>query len=149
MGKGLITQGDSKLQNIFLKDGNRPYCEDWNHIDTVGIERWWATCNRKSTNMPSWNKFSWTIWNFVCRQFCHVRNWCRRKPDPQAKEWNRAQSLSYIQQQLVKMLCIITACINYWLFQSMTLERIDLRWWDQQLACWWLVTLLNSLHPCA
>ena len=24
-----------KLQNIFLNEGNRPYCEDWSYIDTV------------------------------------------------------------------------------------------------------------------
>ena len=24
-------------KHFFLKDGNLPYCEDWNHIDTVAI----------------------------------------------------------------------------------------------------------------
>ena len=23
------------MQNVFLNDGNRPYCEDWSYIDTI------------------------------------------------------------------------------------------------------------------
>jgi hypothetical protein len=38
IGKGHITQECFQVAKCFLKDDNRPYCEDWNHIDVVSIE---------------------------------------------------------------------------------------------------------------
>jgi len=40
MGKGHNTQECFQVANIFLKDDNRPYCEDWSHIDVVSIDGW-------------------------------------------------------------------------------------------------------------
>ena len=34
----LLFGSASRFQKIFSKDGNRPYCEDWSHIDNVVIE---------------------------------------------------------------------------------------------------------------
>jgi DNA replication protein DnaC len=44
----------SRFQNVFLKGGNRPYCEDWNHADTVDMEVM-DTCNRKPIDKPYCN----------------------------------------------------------------------------------------------
>ncbi|MBA3285771.1 MAG: hypothetical protein H0U27_12030 [Nitrosopumilus sp.] len=37
--------------------------------------------------------------------------------------------------------CIIAAGIDSLTFPVRDIERVDLLWWDQQLACWSLVTL--------
>ncbi len=40
IGKGNVHSGILPHCKIFyLNDGNRPYFEDWNHIDDVAIER--------------------------------------------------------------------------------------------------------------
>ena len=35
MGKGHIIQECFQVANVLLEGGNRPYCEDWTHIDIV------------------------------------------------------------------------------------------------------------------